>query len=53
MAKEKEDRMLNYLIKNPGWHSVDELAIYVGVSKRTIKKKSPFAQWTYIKRKKR
>ncbi|HAV18239.1 MAG TPA: transcriptional antiterminator [Erysipelotrichaceae bacterium] len=37
MAKEKEDRMLNYLIKNPGWHSVDELAIYVGVSKRTIK----------------
>lgn len=37
MSKEKEDRMLNYLINNPGWHSVNELAIYVGVSKRTIK----------------
>lgn len=37
MSKENEDRMLDYLVNNPGWHSVDELAVYVGVSKRTIK----------------
>ncbi|WP_297820222.1 PRD domain-containing protein, partial [uncultured Lactobacillus sp.] len=34
---EKKDRLLQYLQKNPGWHTSQELAVEIGSSKRTIK----------------
>ncbi|MCO6542056.1 MAG: transcription antiterminator [Lactobacillus sp.] len=38
MHKDHITEMLNYLQKNPGWHTSNELAMVVGVSKRSIKR---------------
>lgn len=34
---EKREKLLQYLQKNPGWHTSQELAVEIGVSKRTVK----------------
>lgn len=34
---ERKENLLQYLQKNPGWHTSQELAVEIGSSKRTIK----------------
>lgn len=34
---ERKEKLLQYLQKNPGWHTSQELAVEIGSSKRTIK----------------
>lgn len=38
MSTKREEEMLRYLMTKPGWHSVQELSIFLDVSGRSVKK---------------